>query len=132
MIPIQYPRLDGDGIDDILLASIVEHPPLNPQSLFAVAETGGEGSPVEVTYKGAKTVVEVATKNLITADVWPEYQAFLDATEKRQQFTVDARAIPLVGVQYVAFRTEKKRLVIHKHFNRTFVMRLQLHVVRVI
>ena len=129
MIPITYDRIDG--IQEIFESSIVDHPPINPESTFAVAETGGEGSPVEITYKGSRTVVTVMTKPLNTIEYWPAYKAFLDATEKRQEFIVDARLVPLVDVEYVAFRLDRQRNVQAKHGNRFFVVTMQLQLVRI-
>lgn len=132
MIPITYERIDGSGFQEILQAAIVEHPPINPEADFAIAETGGEGSPVEITYKGSRTVVTVMTKPLNTIEYWPAYKAFLDATEKRQEFIVDARVVPLVDVEYLAFRLDKQRNVQAKHGNRFFVVTMQLQIVRIL
>ena len=131
MIPITYERIDTVGIVEVLQASIVDHPPINPEVDFAIAETGGEGSPVEITFKGSKNVVTVTTKPISTKDHWTDYKRFLDATEKRQEFAVDARVIPLVGVEYAAFRLDKRRNVQHRHNNNFFVLTMQLQIVRI-
>lgn len=129
MIPIAYSGLDG--LDTTLQVDLSAHSTIDPTVDFALAHTGGEGSPVEISYKGRELFATFETKPLRSIDFWPSYKAFLEATEKRELFTVFAATLPLVDVDYVAFRADKKRGVKPLHHNRFFTLSMRVQIVRI-
>lgn len=129
MTIIQYPVLETGSAE--LQLAISEHAPIDPKVLFSVASAGGEGSDVETTYKGRDLFTTFESKPLQTSLHWADVVAFLDATERREQFTVFAESIPLVGVNYVAFRADDKRGIAPLHNNRFFKLKMRLQIVRI-
>lgn len=129
MMIIKYPVV-GD-IDATLNLSVSDHGLLVPQTKFSEAKAGDAFAPVETTLHGKEYTVKVVSKILRAADHFAAISEWLDATEDRVAFDCDSTSIPLVGKQYVAYRTEPRRLIKTLHQHRFIQVTTNLHVIEI-